>query len=121
MSKVPTANQWQDLANRIKGKVNKSLVDNILLSKIDVVLPTGAALDNYTTPGIYISDSATKSASLTNTPITSAGFKLIVEYTISDARLRQTIYANNSTSDTFYRSYTAAGWQGWRKVTTTAV
>lgn len=112
MVKVASDVQWQDLVNHIKA-LEYSFLGNVMSNNDN--------LNNYDVPGIYVCDSAVKAATLSNTPITTAGFKMYVEYTISTSRLRQTIHVNNASSDTFIRSYTATGWSGWRKITTTAV
>lgn len=97
--------------NKIENQLQKSDIFNVAPSSIS----TNDDLNNYTTYGIYVCSSQTTSASLSNNPITTTGFKLIVEYLHDVSRIRQTIYANNATSDTFVRTYSASGWGVWIK------
>lgn len=84
-------------------------------------ISSGSNLNSFTKPGAYYSNNADISASLSHCPVTTVGFRMEVKYTSADNRYRQEIYANNTASDTYYRTYTANGWQSWRKVTTEAV
>ena len=84
-------------------------------------IPENSDLNDYTTAKTYYAPTATIAASLSNTPVTNSGFKLIVEYLHSTERIRQTIEANNaSTSAMYVRTYTGS-WGPWFKFDMTAV
>lgn len=95
-------------------KIEQQLVKLDILNVTGTVLSSGADLDDITTPGIYYSDTAAKSASLVNSPITTNAFKLIVEHLASVARIKQTIYANNVMSTKYTRTK-IENWGPWKK------
>lgn len=72
-------------------------------------------LNDFTTPGIYYSLNASKSATLSNTPITTAGFKLIVEYVSATNRLSQIIIVNSTHSIMYVRNNTGS-WNAWQQL-----
>ena len=83
------------------------------------VIPQNSDLNNYTTPGVFYSQTGTISATLSNTPVTNAAFKMIVEYLHNTSRIRQTIYVNNTTSDTYVRTFSSSqSWGEWMKMAT---
>ena len=78
-----------------------------------------ADLNTYTKIGTYYSPSTAVSNTIKNTPWKGA-FKLIVENVNNDERIRQTIYGNALTCDTYFRYYNGS-WGSWYKVNLTAV
>ena len=62
------------------------------LDRTDNLIPMNADLNNYTTPGTYYSGGSTYSASYSNCPHTSSGFKMIVMETTSNQYVYQIIY-----------------------------
>ena len=93
--------------------------EKITTYSISNIIDDGFNLNNILTPGEYISTTASKSQTLQNCPHKTSAFKLKVEWLHDTSRYRQTIYASNDASDTYVRSYSAGGWQSWRKFTTT--
>ena len=77
-------------------------------------IPSNEDLNNYVTPGVYKSDSGTVSGTLTNTPHTTTGFKLKVEYLGASAYLRQTILPR-TTCNYYVRYCTNGTWGAWQK------
>ena len=74
-------------------------------------------LNNLTTAGVYYAGSSNIAATLSNTPVTTAAFKLIVECLARNDRLVQTIKVNDATSSKVYYSRTYQGsWGAWQKV-----
>ena len=53
------------------------------------VIPENADLNDYTTPGVYISTSSTVSKTLDHTPTTTSGFKLFVDGSYHSNYIRQ--------------------------------
>ena len=94
--------------------------DNSVISSELGVIGTNIAsnddLDNYTTPGFYVCSTAGVAQTLANNPHTTTAFKLKVEYSTADVRIRQTILANSFSSDMYVRNYYNAGWSKWWKV-----
>lgn len=82
-------------------------------------IPTGANLNNYTTPGTYRCPNGTTSQSLSNCPAGNVGFKLVVECTSGGERYRQTIYANRLSGDLTYIRHNNGSWGNWYTVTMT--
>lgn len=68
------------------------------------VIPSGADLNTYTTPGTYRSQSAAISATLLNTPYTVTGFKLEVFNTNSSNVFMQEIKCNSASARTYRRT-----------------
>lgn len=75
-------------------------------------------LNTLTTPGAYYSGSAAVSGTLTNSPVTTTGFRLEVIRISSASSYRQVIYPNNAKS--YYvriKSGSTAEWSTWTTVT----
>ena len=62
------------------------------LDRTDRAIPMNADLNNYTTAGTYYSGGSTYSASYSNCPHTSSGFKMVVMATTSNQYVYQIIY-----------------------------
>ena len=75
---------------------------------------SGADLNDYTTPGTYYVGSASAASNIVNTPITDAGFKLIVENTISSSRIRQYAIPNSNTAP-YVRYSNGTTWSSWER------
>lgn len=76
-------------------------------------IPSDDDLNNYITPGVYRSTGATVSETLSNTPFTAAGFKLVVEYIASTSYLIQTLIPR-LTNCAYYKRYYNGTWYDWR-------
>jgi beta-lactamase superfamily II metal-dependent hydrolase len=79
-------------------------------------IPQNADLNEYTTPGIYYSNNSTITQSLSNCPVTSGGFKLIVEYNQASNRIVHTIKVNDGTRSLSYVRTYVDSWGEWAKV-----
>ena len=90
------------------------------------IIPSGANLNSYTTPGAYRCETNTIAQSLTNCP-TSNGFRMEVMSTIASEATGyqiQTIYPNNANGEFFMRrrgSASSGTWSSWFKFQGTAV
>lgn len=78
-------------------------------------IPQGADLNDYTTPGIYYSNNTTITQSLSNCPVASGGFKLIVEYNQATNRIIQTIKVNDQGKSLCYIRTYVDSWGNWVK------
>jgi len=105
--------------NKIETEL-KYLDDCNTLQLPETEIPLNADLNNYITVGAYKSTSASVTDTLTNCPLTGAGFKLIVEKNHGDQRYTQTIHSNTLTSQIFVRTYTGS-WGEWQKMVLTPV
>lgn len=76
---------------------------------------TGINANDYNTPGVFRMQTATGAGLSSNIPLTTAAFKLIVEYVNSDTRVRQTFIPLAAQGYYFIRMYTNLGWQPWYK------
>ena len=129
---LPSTNTPLDATNMNLLQTNVENAINSLISRIetleahDDLLPgteiqQNADLNNFSTPGNYYASSSTTTNTLSNCPFTGSGLKLVVMQTTA-TRIRQEAYAtNNSSANTYWRTYTTSGWQPWRQVTTTTV
>ena len=83
-------------------------------------IPSGADLNTYTTLGNYRSSSQAISATLLNTPCTTAGFKLEVFATATDNQIMQEIKCHTDSAEIYRRIaiYTSNTWtfKSWYKV-----
>lgn len=80
---------------------------------LGVTIPEAADLDTYTTPGRYCSPTASRTATLANSPTSAYGFSLEIK-TVVGGRFVQILIPN--TAGVFYmRSYLSAGWSNWFK------
>lgn len=86
------------------------------------VIPQSADLNTYTTPGIYRSESASISGTLSNCPFTNGGFKLIVENTGTEDMLCQIVHGNYNPPKMYVRirSTASGSWSAWREIITSA-
>lgn len=76
-------------------------------------IPSGADLDTYSTPGTYLSPSATVSGNIQNTPWTASGYKLIVQTNQNVDYLCQTAYTGTAMK---LRRSNAGEWSDWEEV-----
>lgn len=81
-------------------------------------IPSGSDLNTYTTPGVFSSASASVSGTLINTPITSCGFRLVVEYIGGSSYIRQTIISRTTKCKTYKRYKNTNSWYDWQVVLT---
>lgn len=100
---------------------NKDKIDNLeILQVAKTNIPNNSNLDNYIDVGTFYSSSANNSSTLINSPITSSAFKLVVEHLARTDRIRQTLYTNNLTADTYVR-HKLDLWGKWHKISMTEV
>lgn len=82
------------------------------------LIPDNSDLNDYITPGTYYCADGTNTATLSNIPSISAGFKLVVYYKGSPDNINQEIYVNGMESS--YVRYRQAGtWYSWTKLINT--
>ena len=104
-------------------------VTNVESSKYELygskmtAIPSGADLNDYTTPGSYYSATSTITASLSHCPFTGAGFSLHVEVIAgtSDNQVMQTIKRRSTAGSTIYVRTASGGVfdvEEWEKVPT---
>lgn len=86
------------------------------ISTKGTAIPSGANLDEYLTPGVYISTSSTNSATLTNPPWTNSGFKLVVMQHYTTTGVLQLVLPQASNVPMMCRYYEGGTWYAWRKV-----
>lgn len=78
-------------------------------------ISSGADLDDYTTPGTYVSEGASISATLLNCPFTSGGFVLFTQKTAYD-NYRQILLGNADDCPRYERRLGAnSTWSSWVK------
>lgn len=100
--------------------------ENLGLSKYadlnsETLIPSGADLNTYTTPGTYLSQNKTISASLTNCPHTTSGFTLLV-MRVASGDYRQILIANGTACLEYTRHFTDAGtFNSWVQMGTTVI
>lgn len=92
-------------------------------------IPSGSDLNNYRTAGNYRTESASISATVSNTPFTAAAFNLFVMLPYSKAAndssnyTKQVLMPSSNASYFFMRSYTPSSdtWSAWFKYAGTEV
>lgn len=87
-----------------------------LMRPSEYPIASGDDLDNYKTPGMYLSGTASVSSSLANCPFTSGGLILQVAQgsaSSTGSHLLQTIYPNIGTGITFTRRWYSGAWNEW--------
>ena len=101
----------------LREDVNKLNTD---LYERGTAIQTGDDLNDYTTPGSYYSGSAGTSATLINTPYTSANFKLYVLRSAaageSDYCLQFIVTTSNGTNKIFFRNKHSGTWDNWERL-----
>ena len=98
---------------------NSSSVNKLELYNLDqgIALKNGTDLNDCITPGIYNSINSSRTATMINSPIKGAGFKLIVEKTGLYHCLKQTIIINNDQKSLCYtRQSKERVWGDWRRI-----
>lgn len=76
-------------------------------------IPSGANLNSYSTPGTYLSPSATVSGNIQNTPWTASGYKLVVQTNQSANYLCQIAYTGAAMK---LRRSNAGEWSDWEEI-----
>ena len=101
----------------VTSNIQDQFSETYKMSSTGTAIPSSANLNTYMTPGIYSSASGTVSGTLTNSPITSTGFKLIVEYGYSgSSRIIQTAYGTSTVSPSiYYRFFANNTWSSWAR------
>lgn len=101
----------------VTSNIQTQLNDRIPFDNANAVsLKTGDDLNNFTTPGIYISGSSGVASGLTNSPTTSSGFKLFVIDGYISGRVSQFVTTNNN--NLFYRHFNGTSWDDWDTLAT---
>lgn len=77
-------------------------------------IPDNSDLNDYTTPGTYFVSSATHAATITNTPRTDAGYKLVVSYKANSGTLLQFVFLNGASNNIGVRYLNLSTWGAWR-------
>lgn len=96
---------------------NDSGFVNINMFGVPTAIPSGADLNDYTTPGHYTAATGAIAGSLTNSPIT-VNFSLFVIYR-TDTLMSQIMIASNRYL--YLRYMSSSGWEPWYRFTGTAV
>lgn len=91
--------------------VNGRATDDFNLT-LGTNIPDNSDLNDYKTAGTYYVASSTNAATITNSPITSAGYKLVVVSCGSILNLRQIAFINSS-NNIRARMYDGSTWGSW--------
>lgn len=110
-----TWSEWRKVYDT-ENKPTAADVDAHALSERGALIPENSNLDNYKTPGDYFAASAKEAATLTNTPMTGSGFRLIVEAGYVPGYIRQ--YAIG-VSGNIQTRYFQTSWSPWVKIVNT--
>ncbi len=84
------------------------------------VLPNGANLNDYKTPGEYVANGNSAASTMTNVPVTNTGFRLRVENSLyadtgDYVYIRQTWMSYDSTG-IYTRTWKPSEWSAWQKI-----
>ena len=85
----------------------------LTLRSIGTAIPANSNLNTYMTPGVYYSENAARSATITNTPTTESGFKLYVIQGYVSSNGMQIIRANSVNK--LWKRYWQSNGQSWSK------
>lgn len=77
-------------------------------------IPSGDDLNNYTTAGVFQSQSSTITNALINCPHTGSGFKLIVEYLGHASYFRQVLIPRSTSCKYYVRYHQSGTWYDWK-------
>ena len=112
-------------AKTIPGAVNElnsGKVSNINSAVISngTEIPANADLNSYTTVGVYYSPTGARSETISNTPVTNAGYKLIVAqtgYTGTSYLIQLAILGSAIHQSIYMRRRTTSAWDDWKCLT----
>jgi hypothetical protein len=90
------------------------------LNSWDSIISSGNDLNTYTTTGIYRVTSASTSAKIANTPTSANGYKLIIEKTVTDNRVRQTAITTIGVVYQRFGLLTDNTWTDWERLVTSS-
>jgi len=76
-------------------------------------IPQGSNLNNYLQAGVYFCPNAARAATITNTPTTTAGFRLEVLYTSATTYVYHIAYINGGAMMSRYFNPTTNTWTEW--------
>ena len=97
------------------------IVKNSAVLSNGTEIPENADLDTYTTPGVYYSPTAARSATLSNSPTTTSGFKLLVMHAgySYDVNFKTQILINGASAIAmiWMRTGLNGAWQSWNCLT----
>ena len=99
--------------DKIDAALNTLVNTTHSLSERGELIPKSSDLNSYTTPGDYFVSGATDAATISNTPTTGAGYRLIVEAGYVPGYIRQ--YAIGMQGVMFTRQYQTS-WSQWVKI-----
>lgn len=86
-----------------------------ITSRGTTLIPNGSDLDDYLTPGDYYVSGSTGAATISNSPTTSSGYKLIVEQSYGGSgNLNQFAIALGPVL--YSRTRSGGVWKSWRKI-----
>lgn len=96
------------------------VISGLALENSNFIIPQGADLNDYITPGAYKVASKAVAATLSNAPYTNAGFRLLVSHgSHANSTVQVAIY-NSSYPNIYVRTrLDADNWVGWGRVLTT--
>ena len=105
-----------EVHNKNMDTIDDELSKRHSLSNRGTMIPSGANLNDYTTPGDYFVSSANDASTITNTPTSGAGYRLIVASGYVPGYLRQ--YAIGMSGVMYTRHYQTS-WSNWVKIVDT--
>ena len=117
---IPVINGGTGATTAAQALANLKALNLDAITDNEFIVPSGADLNTYTTPGAYRIGTATIAGSLLNAPsYKSAGGRLIVTATSSTAGCFQFILYNTVNYQVWFRIQTSAGtWGEWERLPT---
>ena len=122
-----------DFTNESKSKLDdlENYNDTEIKAKIDAItnqifglgnrISANSDLNSYTTAGVYYALNASDSATVSNNPSKTAGFRLEVSKVSTESGFKQTLYPNTTVPTLYIRYYSSAGFSSWYKFLGTEV
>lgn len=98
--------------------LNVQGVKNLSIVPSSKMLQNGDDLNDIKACGDYISQTGEISASLINSPVSTAAFKLTVEFTNSNERIIQTVTRNSIFQEKYTRFFDGTNWNPWQREAT---
>lgn len=117
---IPVINGGTGATTAVQALANLKALNLDVITDNEFIVPSGADLNTYTTPGAYRIGTATIAGSLLNAPsYKSAGGRLIVTATSSTAGCFQFILYNTVNYQVWFRIQTSTGtWGEWEQLPT---
>lgn len=79
-------------------------------------LVSGQNLNEFMTPGVWYAQNSAVAAAVTNSPVTSTGYKLVVMNT-TVGRVMQVVFQNYTAAHVYLRWHNGTAWQAWKTIT----